>query len=132
MARAEFTLSLRPAAEYPVHGVRPSALCPPNPAECTMNKSILFGLLMISSTATAGYHYAPEVWTSSTTSHHITVSAQGFCAAADKTFSPASCFTSDPGFLAMIASVNESSTISFTAIDGICTTLNIANGSSTF
>ncbi len=53
----------------------------------------------------------------------------GYCLAVDADNNVASCFTEDADMIDVMASLNETSLISFAGTDGVCTGVYISNGS---
>ena len=53
----------------------------------------------------------------------------GFCSAIDADYNSTGCFTDDPAMIEIIASVNATSQVNFASIDGVCTSVYVAQSS---
>ena len=67
----------------------------------------------------------------STTSYNYDgiTSNYGYCVAVDADWNSATCYTDDPSLIAVIAAVNASSQVTFSATDGVCTYIASSNTS---
>ena len=55
----------------------------------------------------------------------------GFCTAIDADYNAAACFTDDAAMIEIISSVNETSHVNFSAIDGVCTSVYLSQSAAT-